>query len=452
MATSFYDGFHHSLASLLEKSKASTFPYKECVLGFMYIVFLWEEYLRYRHYRNLRSRVRPKTLLAYVSEEEFLKAQAYGLDKTRFGFVESVFNQIQSTLSIVLDFLPWLWSLSGTVLFKVTGYGSEYEISHSIVFFALLMIISTIVAMPFSLYFAFVIEERHGFNKQTLRLYFSDLIKGHLVAGAIGMPFLAGFLKIIKIGGENFYFYVWLFMVAFQLVMVSVYPTFIQPLFNKFEPLPEGELRSMIEALASRIHFPLTKLFVIDGSKRSGHSNAYFYGFFKNKRIVLFDTLLEHSDNEEICAVLAHELGHWACNHTLKMLAFGQVQLFAIFYLFSQFINNKDMYMSFGFTDAMPTLIGFLLFNYLYSPVESVIGFITNMISRRYEFQADAFARNLGYAASLASGLIKLQLKNLGTMNPDWLHSMYHRSHPELVERLNAVNYTGTDLKSKKAE
>jgi STE24 endopeptidase len=132
------------------------------------------------------------------------------------------------------------------------------------------------------------------------------------------------------------------------------------------------------------------------------------------------------------------------------MLAFNQVQLFAVFYLFSQFIHNKDMYTSFGFTDTMPTLIGFLLFNYLYSPVESITGFITNVISRRYEYQADAFARELGYAASLASGLIKLQLTNLGTMNPDWLHSMYHRSHPELVERLNAINQT--DLKTKKAE
>ncbi|KAG0316090.1 CAAX prenyl protease 1 [Dissophora globulifera] len=452
MGASLYDTLHRSAYSLLGQPDTGAFPYKASVLGFMYIVFLWEEYLRYRHYRNLRSKIPPKALKEYVSEEQFQKAQAYGLDKTGFGFVESIFNQIQSTLTIVFDFLPWLWGLSGDVMFKMTGYGSEYEITQSIIFFVLMTVFSTIVSLPFSLYSTFVIEERHGFNKQTLRLYFTDMIKGHLVGGAIGMPFLAGFLKIIKIGGESFYYYVWLFMVAFQLIMVSIYPTFIQPLFNKFEPLKEGELRNMIEALASRIHFPLTKLFVIDGSKRSGHSNAYFYGFFKNKRIVLFDTLLEHSNNDEICAVLAHELGHWACNHTVKMLIFGQVQIFAIFYLFSQFINNKDMYTSFGFMDATPTLIGFLLFNFLYSPVESVIGFITNMISRRYEFQADAFARDLGYAGSLASGLIKLQLKNLGTMNPDWLHSMYHRSHPELVERLNAINQPGVGAKTDKVE
>ncbi|KAF9115902.1 hypothetical protein BGX27_005783 [Mortierella sp. AM989] len=452
MGTSIYDTLHHSFGSLLGKDNTDSFPYKEWVLGFMYIVFLWEEFLRFRHYRNLRSNVRPKALSEHVTEEQFLKAQAYGLDKTRFDFVRSIFDQIENTLMIVLDFMPWLWNFSGDVMFKVTGYGSEYEITQSVIFFATMSIFSTIISLPFSLYSTFVTEERHGFNKQTLKLYFSDLIKGYLIGGAIGMPFLAGFLKIIKISGKNFYFYIWLFMVGFQLIMVTIYPTLIQPLFNKFEPLPSGELRTRIEALASRIQFPLTKLFVIDGSKRSGHSNAYFYGFFKNKRIVLFDTLLEHSDNDEICAVLAHELGHWACNHTLKMMAFGQVQLFVIFYLFSQFVNDKAMYTSFGFMDATPTLIGFLLFNYLYSPVESVIGFITNMISRRYEFQADAFARDLGYAASLASGLIKLQLKNLGTMNPDWLHSMYHRSHPELIERLNAINSYSVGSKVEKVE
>ncbi|KAG0357188.1 hypothetical protein BGZ54_000421 [Gamsiella multidivaricata] len=452
MGASLYDNLQHSMDTVFERVRKGPLPYKESVLGFMFAVFLWEEYLRYRHYRKLCSKTLPEALKEHVTEEQFKKAQAYGRDKTRFGFVESVFNQVQNTLIIAFDFLPWLWDLSGEIMSKLAGYGSEYEIAQSIIFFALQTVFSTIISMPFSLYSTFVIEERHGFNKQTLKLFFSDLIKGHLIGAAIGMPFLAGFLKVIKISGKNFYFYVWLFMVAFQLIMVSIYPTFIQPLFNKFTPLPEGELRTMIEALASRIHFPLTKLFVIDGSKRSGHSNAYFYGFFKNKRIVLFDTLLEHSNNDETCAVLAHELGHWACNHTLKMLAFGQVQIFAIFYLFSQFVNNKAMYTSFGFMDATPTLIGFILFNFLYAPVESVIGFITNMISRRYEFQADAFARDLGYASSLASGLIKLQLKNLGTMNPDWLYSMYHRSHPELVERLNAINRSSAGSKTEKVE
>ncbi|KAF9927734.1 CAAX prenyl protease 1 [Linnemannia zychae] len=438
MGASPVDSIHQSFGTLLNYNK-DTFPYKEFVLGVMYTVFLWEEYLRFRYYKKLCTTEVPKALQEHVTQETFDKAQAYGRDKARFGLVESLFGIIQNTLCIVYDFLPWLWNFSGDIMFKLVGYGSEYEITQSIIFFVFLTLFSTILGLPFSLYQTFVIEERHGFNKQTLKLFITDIIKGHLIGGIIGIPFLAGFLKIIKLGGENFYFYVWLFMVAFQLIMVSIFPTFIQPLFNKFEPLPEGELRTMIEALASRISFPLTKLFVIDGSKRSGHSNAYFYGFFKNKRIVLYDTLLEHSNNEEVCATLAHELGHWACNHTIQMLVFGQIQLFAVFYLFSQFINNKAMYISFGFKNSTPTLIGFLLFQFLYSPVESILQFLVNMNSRRNEFQADAYARELGYAAPLASGLMKLQLKNLGSMNPDWLHSMYYRSHPDIVERLDAI-------------
>ncbi|KAF9582564.1 hypothetical protein BGW38_000053 [Lunasporangiospora selenospora] len=440
------DALRTTVESFFTKS-GEAWPYKEAVIGFISVVFVWEEYLRARHYRNLCSTERPKALSEHVPENEFQKAQAYGRDKARFGFVKSVFEQSQTTLGLIYDFLPWLWTTSGDIMLKTTGYGSEYEITQSIIFVTVFVFISTVISLPLSLYETFVIEERHGFNKQTIGLFVSDTIKSLLVSAVIGIPFLSGFLKVIQISGDNFYFYVWLFIVAFQLLMVSIFPTFIQPLFNKFTTLPEGELRTMIESLASRIHFPLTKLYVIDGSKRSGHSNAYFYGFFKNKRIVLYDTLLEHSTNDETCAVLAHELGHWAYGHTLKMLIRGQVELFFVFYLFSQVIHNKDMFVSFGFLDVTPTLIGFLLFQYLYTPIESVMAFVRNMISRRYEFQADAFARDLGYASSLSSGLIKLQLSNLGTMNPDWLHSMYYRSHPELIERLNAINSPAKTVK-----
>ncbi|KAG0222372.1 CAAX prenyl protease 1 [Actinomortierella wolfii] len=452
MSEIFQQKLYHAVGTLFGNEPIDTFPYKEFVLGFTLVVFTWEQYLLFRHYRCLRSQVLPTPLKSIVTQEEFLKAQAYGRDKAKFGFVHATWDTLQNTLVLWFNVLPLVWDIAGQIMFKAAGYGPEYEITQSIIFFAITSLASSILSLPFSLYSTFVVEERHGFNKQTLSLFFTDLLKGYLIGGAIGMPFLAAFLKIIKISGPNFYFYVWVFMVAFQLIMISIYPTVIQPLFNKVEPLPDGELRTMIEALASRISFPLTKLFVIDGSKRSGHSNAYFYGFFKNKRIVLYDTLLEHSNNEEICAVLAHELGHWSHSHTLQMMAFAQVQLFATFYLFSHFVHNASMYSSFGF-DVMPTLIGFMLFQSLYSPVDSIMSFTANMISRHYEFQADAFARDLGYSTSLASGLIKLQKKNLGTMNPDWLYSMYHRSHPELVERLNAINAPSTSgVKTEKTE
>lgn len=193
--------------------------------------------------------------------------------------------------------------------------------------------------------------------------------------------------------------------------------------------------------MAKKIDFPLKKLFVVDGSKRSSHSNAYFFGFFKNKRIVLFDTLIEHSTVEEICAVIGHELGHWKMNHITKMLIFNQAHIFSIFYLFSKVVDNPEFYKDFGF-DTMPVLIGFFLFQMLLTPVESVLQFLLHIMSRKHEFEADAFAKALGYAETLKSGLIKLQVKNKGDSNPDPWYSAYHFSHPPLVERLNAIGKT----------
>ncbi|CAG8784167.1 2039_t:CDS:2, partial [Acaulospora morrowiae] len=190
--------------------------------------------------------------------------------------------------------------------------------------------------------------------------------------------------------------------------------------------------------LASRINFPLKKLYKIDGSKRSGHSNAYFYGFFKNKRIVLYDTLIEQAEMGEILAVVGHELGHWYLNHTVRVLIISQLHNLLLFYVFSQFINNSALYRSFGFT-AQPTLIGFMLFQFIYAPVEHVVAFVMNVISRRHEFQADSYAKKLGFGSQLRSGLIKIQIKNLGNLNNDPWYSAYHFSHPPLPERLNAL-------------
>ncbi|KAI8057356.1 peptidase family M48-domain-containing protein [Syncephalis plumigaleata] len=426
-----------------EASVGNTIPYKELVLGFSYVVYLLEQYINIRQHRKLRSTIRPAALSDIVEEEAFVRAQAYGRDKSRFRFIQEAWGLLLTTITLWYDLLPLLWHAVGVALDRYAGLSAEYEITRSVVFVLVLSVLSSVINIPFSLYGTFVIEERHGFNKQTLRLFFTDLAKSLLISAAIGAPLIAVFLSIINWAGESFYYYVWMFMVVFQLIMITIYPTLIQPLFNKFTPLPEGHLRSKIEALAARIQFPLTKLYVIDGSRRSSHSNAYFFGFYKNKRIVLFDTLLEHSTEEEVCAVLGHELGHWKLNHMVKNLTVAQVHLFTVFYLFSHCYRDINLYHAFGFTDnTMPVLIGFLLFNYIFSPVESILSFMMNMLSRKYEFEADAFAKKLGYTEDLKSGLIKLHTKNLGDMNPDPWFSAYHFSHPPLVERLAALGKT----------
>ncbi|CAG8435341.1 5557_t:CDS:2 [Diversispora eburnea] len=408
--------------------------YKEFVLLFSWAIYLFEQYLSFRQYKKLKEPNPPKSLQDIEEvREKFKKSQAYGLDKAKFQFVSALFGQIQSTWVIVWNILPWLWTSSGEWL-SYAGYKTEYEITQSLLFTVIMTVMTYLISLPLSLYYTFVIEEKHGFNKMTLGLFFMDMIKGFLIAGVIGLPILALVLQIIKWSGDTFYFYVWIFMIIFNFILLTIYPTLIQPLFNKVEPLPDGELREQIEGLASRINFPLKKLYVIDGSKRSGHSNAYFYGFFKNKRIVLYDTLIEQAST-------GHELGHWSLNHTIKVLIISQLHNLLLFFLFSQFIHDSSLYKSFGF-DTQPILIGFMLFQFIYAPVENVVAFLMNILSRKHEFEADTFAKKLGFGSQLRSGLIKIQLKNLGNLNNDPWYSAYHFSHPPLPERLAAIEKT----------
>jgi len=257
------------------------------------------------------------------------------------------------------------------------------------------------------------------------------------------------------------------------LFLMTVYPDFIAPLFDKYTPMPEGDLRTAIEDLAASVEFPLYKLFVVEGSKRSSHSNAYFYGFYKFKRIVLFDTLLEEEErkklmteddkkaeedksvgengddkkktktgcnNKEIVAVLGHELGHWKLNHVMKNIIIGQVQIFLMFALFAYLSKSKPLYEAFGFTDSQPVLIGLMIvLQYITAPYSAVIGFLMSVLSRHFEFQADEFAAKLGKAADLAGALVKLNNDNLGFPIYDWLYSAWHHSHPPVLERMEAL-------------
>ncbi len=326
---------------------------------------------------------------------------------------------------------------------------------------------NVLIGLPFSIYNTFVLEEKHGFNQQTAGFYIKDQIKKFLVANLISMPLLAVVIKIVYWGGDYFFLYLWAFTVGFTMFMMVIYPEFIAPLFDKYTPLPEGELRTQIEELAASIEFPLYKLFVVEGSKRSSHSNAYFYGFFNFKRIVLFDTLLEESERKklkekedesedksedksekklakgcatpEILAVLGHELGHWKLNHVLKNLIIAQVHIFLMFALFGYLYQNQLLYTAFGFDQGeRPVLIGLVvIMQFVTAPYNAVLDFAMTALSRRFEFQADDFAATvLGRGEKLQSALIKLNNDNLGFPIYDWLFSAWHHSHPPILERL----------------
>ncbi|XP_078332678.1 CAAX prenyl protease 1 homolog isoform X2 [Crassostrea virginica] len=420
----------------------------------------------------------PKELESVLDQETFTKARLYSLDKSTYGFWSGIYHQIESTLILCLGALPFVWKLSGRIIGQF-GYNEDYEILQSITFILIFMLYSTITSLPWSLYETFVLEEKHGFNKQTLPFFIKDTIKKLLVGMALSLPIVSLLIYIIKIGGDYFFIYAWGFMLAVSLFIITIYADFIAPLFDKFTALPDGDLRTKIEALAASIDFPLTKLYVVEGSKRSAHSNAYFYGFFKNKRIVLYDTLIEDysppkgegkdeakeeevkeevkeeetkSEEEpkkktgcntaEILAVLAHELGHWKLNHVLKNFFISQLNMFLCFMVFAFLSKEVVIYRAFGF-DTQPTLIGLMIiFQFIFSPYHEVLGFIMIIWSRHCEFQADFFAKSLKRTRELKSALVKLNKDNLGFPVTDWLYSMFNYSHPPLLERLKAMDKT----------
>jgi len=428
------------LARLLDRP---LFPWKKLIVGFSFAQYIFEGFLSLRQYQVLKQTKPPKVLQNEVTQEVFDKSQAYGRAKAKFGFVNGLIGQIQNTAFIYYDVLPKLWALTGSWLIRYAPVRFTGEISHSIVFVLTFMVISQVLSLPSSIYNTFVLEEKFGFNKQTPMLFVTDILKSQMLAFILAPPILAGFLSIIQKTGNQFFYYLWLFGAGLQVFMITIYPVTILPLFNKLSPLEPGDLKTGVESLAARLKFPLSELHVIDGSKRSAHSNAYFFGMPWKKHIVIYDTLIEKSQTQEVVAVLAHELGHWSLGHTTRLFGISQAHFFYIFALFSVFINNKSLYQSFGFLNEQPIIIGFILFSDALAPMDTVIKLLMNILSRRYEFQADEFAQKLGYSTELASSLIKLQIQNLSTMDADWMYASYHFSHPILSERLGALGYYG---------
>mmetsp|Transcript_36890 Transcript_36890/g.77373 ORF Transcript_36890/g.77373 Transcript_36890/m.77373 type:complete len:525 (-) Transcript_36890:137-1711(-) len=393
---------------------------------------------------DAKSKVDRNAPLLPQLQSKFSAAQSYGLDKVNFSLVSSTYTTIEGIIFVLLGFMPYIWDASCDIGSKYFGYTeSENEIKISLIFLLYTTVIGTITGLPWELYSTFWIEKKHGFNKMTIGLFVSDKIKGLVLTMVFGGPFTALLLRIIQLGGDSFYLYVWAFTFVFSTVMMTLVPVVIMPLFNKYEKLPEGSLKDEIYALAGRLDFPLTKLFMMDGSKRSSHSNAFMFGFFKNKRIVLYDTLMTQVHDSEILAILGHELGHWKMGHTVTNFVISQLYMGASFYAFSLCYNSTELYRAFGFDDdarSIPTIIALLLFfSTVWEPIDKALSYAMTVHSRKCEFEADEFSANLGMSQKLQSGLCKIHLENLGAMCPDPWYSTYHYSHPPLVERLSAM-------------
>ncbi|KZO97268.1 metalloendopeptidase [Calocera viscosa TUFC12733] len=443
----------------LARIAQSAYDWKAIALGLTAASSVFETLILIKQLPNYSKPAPPPSLKDHFPPDTYAKSQSYGRAKALFTLAKGAWGVLEGGLSLYFDLFAWSWGAAAGVL-TYFGYGGDREIAQSIIFAGILTLISTVTALPWDYYYAFVLEEAHGFNKMTRLTFVTDLLKSFLVGAAFGVPFLAAFLGIIRHFGQSFVYYLMGFLLAFQLILVVLYPLVIQPLFNKLTPLEVGSsLRTRIEGLASRLRFPLKHLYQIDGSKRSSHSNAYFYGLPWSKHIVIFDTLIAQSSDEEVEAVLAHELGHWSMSHPTKLLLINQVHVFLLLSSFPPFLTSRTFLPSFGFpalpadapfTRTAPILPTFLLFQLLLQPIEHVMQFAMNAVTRAFEYQADAFAVGLGgdFRQRLADALTKLHVKNLSTLHVDWLYSAYHYSHPTLPERLKAMD----KLEAKKDE
>jgi STE24 endopeptidase len=409
-------------------------------VGFLLLTLLVRFWLSSRHIRHVlahRSAV-PAEFAEKIPLAAHQKAADYTVARTKFGLLTLVVN---SAVLVGFTLLGGLQLLSSLLLGWFGGPGMLYQLG-LIVAFAL---ISGLIDLPFDYYRQFVLEEYYGFNKMTRGLFFADTVKNSLIGAVIGLPLLWVILTLMDKSGSLWWFYAWLVWSGFQLLMLVLYPTVIAPLFNKFTPLDDDSLRSRIEGLMQRVGFASKGLFVMDGSKRSAHGNAYFSGFGAGKRIVFFDTLLARLAPHEIEAVLAHELGHFKLKHIVKritvMFAISLVFLALLGYLKGQawFYTGLGVDpMLFGSNDAMALILFMLalpIFTFLLSPLSS-------LSSRKHEFEADAFAAQHTNAQDLVSALVKLYEDNASTLTPDPLHSAFYDSHPPASLRIGKLHAT----------
>ncbi|KAL6926650.1 hypothetical protein ACO0SA_004677 [Hanseniaspora valbyensis] len=450
----------------VDSFNTSNLPYKKLIIGFTIFNFLFERYVAFRQYKLLQKKDKklPKVLEGKIDTKKFDESDAYGLAKSKFEMFSSTLGVVLSIATLLIQ--PFVWNYSVFYGDKILSFilRKEYHmnlIASNIAFFILFTLISTLTSFPLSYYQHFVLEEKFGFNKMTKKLFFTDLIKTNLLVFVLASPIIYLLGWILKKCTDNFIFYIWLFVLFLQVTMFLLNDLVIQPMFNKFTPLDNQELKDKIDALAKECGFPLSKIFMVDGSKRSSHSNAYFTGLpFMKKKIVIFDTLIKDSSVDEVVAVLGHEIGHWKMNHITKMLIFSQIHFAVFFKLFESVYKNESLFSNLGFIidrsslkttatlpgsniaviNDYPFLIGLILFSQLIQPTDTLMSFCLNLFSRHNEYEADKYAADLGKGEKLKTALISLQVANLSTISVDSLFSMYHYSHPTLPERLEAID------------
>lgn len=399
------------------------------IVGIVSISFVTGQVLEYLNLKAMRPDV-PDEVASFYDREKYRKSQEYHREVTRFSFITSTLSFVGSILMLVLGGFGWVDGLLRTV--------TENPILLALLFFGVLGLASDLLTLPFQWYSTFVIEEKYGFNKTTVRTFITDKLKGYVLGALIGGGLLAALIYLVETIGPDFW--IWFAAIAclFMLFMNMFYTSLILPLFNKLTPLPDGELKTAIEEFSNKINFPITNIFVIDGSKRSSKANAFFSGIGKKKKIVLYDTLIRNHTTEELVAVLAHEVGHYKKKHIIWSFVLGVVQIVFMLFMLAQMVFNEELSLALGGAQQAIHL-NLLAFTILFSPISAITGLFMNIYSRKNEFEADAFARDTYNGKALAEALKKLSVDNLSNLYPHPAYVFVHYSHPPLLKRLERI-------------
>jgi STE24 endopeptidase len=391
--------------------------------------YLFDLALEYLNLKAQRSDV-PDDIAAFYDRSKYLKSLEYHRVKTNFSFLSGGFGFLLSLGMLVFGGFGYVDSFLRAYF--------ENEIWLSLTFFGVILLASDILSLPFQLWSTFVIEERFGFNKTTKMTFIADKIKGYVIGGLVGGGLLALLILFVNKFGPDFW--IWFAVIASVVVLAinMFYTSWILPLFNKLTILPQGELKTAIENFSKKVNFPLDNIFVMDGSKRSSKANAFFSGIGRKKKIVLYDTLINNHSTEELVAVLAHEVGHFKKKHIILSFILSVIQIFFLLFVLSLMIFNADLSFALGGTQQAIHL-NLIAFAILFSPVSGVTGLLMSLLSRKNEFEADAYAKQTYSGVALSEALKRLSVDTLSNLYPHPAYVFFYYSHPPLLQRLRAL-------------
>ncbi len=404
--------------------------YLSIILFFIISGYVLNLIIELLNIKRLKTQL-PEVFKNIYNQNEYEKSQKYTREKTKFALFIATIE--------ILILIPFIVFGGFNFLDKIIRQFNFNDIISGVLFSMLLIILISLFKIPFSAYSTFIIEEKYGFNRTSVKTFLIDIIKSFLLLLIIGIPVLTLILWFFEFFGSLAWLYVWGFVSLFQIFMLFIAPVIIMPLFNKYTPLEDSELKTDIEEYADNQNFKLKGIYKMDGSKRSSKSNAFFTGFGKFKRIVLFDTLIEKQSKDELLTILAHEMGHYKLKHIYKIMLISFVETGLLLFILSIFLKNEYLFEAFRM-EHISVYASLVFFGFLYAPVSEIVGILSNIVSRKYEYQADNYAiRTIGKSNAFISALQKLSVDNLTNLTPHPLKVFIEYSHPPVLERIKNI-------------